>query len=117
MRTLTIFSLCLFLTGCYTMVKVPGLDNLHIIKHVVSATEIRSICAQRMGVPVALTYLAEEYACNTVYLDTWTCEYFVTPNSSLHVVEHELQHCDGYDHWPFALRDGFAAWQAKQPKD
>lgn len=50
--------------------------------------------------------------CAVVNFAAHRCDVYLSSNSSAWLRDHELQHCRGYDHPPFALHSAHAAWVA-----
>lgn len=85
------------LAGCsiVSQHRVDGWPSLAVIEHRVSEAKLRDVCD-----PNANPFVAVSVACVTFDLKRGQCHYWQSkdfPPPSW-VREHELKHCDGYDH-------------------
>ena len=86
--------------------KVDGLDNLKTSIHVVNPGEIYGKCIDSKNVNI----LNWPLACAIIRFDKWTCDVYIAENSASDTVEHELLHCQGYDH-NGDIQKAFDEWQ------
>jgi len=88
--------------------------KLNVSIHKVGFRELQKIC----GGSYAIGLLTQYMGCAWIYFEKGTCEVYYAADdkdSATHVIEHEVMHCEGYDHiGSSALADGWGEWKASQ---
>jgi hypothetical protein len=100
MQRLAAMLICLALSGCTGMPdkKVEGLDGLKVTEHVLSQSEVMSVCGQKLGIPALMRLFVTPLACATIWLEKWTCNIYYSEATAKYTLEHERKHCQGYWH-------------------
>ena len=98
--------LALLLSGCTTIEhgsEPKDWPRLSIDVRKVSYVEVLKRCSKYNPAPIA---------CAEIYFRTMTCVVWVTPDVPRYVMDHELGHCNGADHFgESTLRDAWAAYK------
>lgn len=104
-------TLLVLLYGCTSMphIKVEGVDNLNVTEHLMSQSEVMSVCGQKLGIPALIRIFITPLACATVWLERWTCDIYYSEATAKYTLEHERKHCRGYWH-DDALQRYYNAW-------
>lgn len=107
-----LFSVLLGLMGCTSIghVKVEGWPKLEPIEHYVPHAEMRDRCVQFTGA------LSSPEACAIFDFDRMRCDIYYSADFPplATVKQHELLHCDGYDHEGETSMQAF--WNAHQAR-
>lgn len=88
--------------------------KLQVSIHKVGFWEMQKICGGSYLSGVLTQYMG----CAWIYFDKGTCEVYYAADdkeSAANVIEHEVMHCEGYDHiGSSTLKDGWEQWKADQ---
>ena len=119
MRPATVAAICIvFLVGCtsidYSREPAADFPALAVTVHRYADTsDVRAACAkagEKYGVSVSMFLVA----CSDWRFDTRTCDVYV-PAGDDGLLEHELAHCRGYDHYgESTIADAWRAWSVRK---
>lgn len=102
------FFCCLLWAGCASIDPQSAprdWPRLTIDVRKVSYLEVLKRCSKYSVAPLA---------CAEIHFRTMTCYVWVTPDAPRWVLDHELGHCHGADHFgESTLRDAWASYKAK----